>query len=112
MGNAEDISTPPLSCRPHDEFKRDAIEQEVAVKFKNWACKCLCENVGNLLVCRNFKQAQNFEDVQFADEMLLQFEVFISSADLRTGYHGSARCIVFVQQSWRQFYFWQQKSNE
>ena len=71
QGNAEGISTPPLSCKPHDECKRYSVEQGVAMGFENWACKCLGKNIGNLFACRNFKHAQNFLLVKFADEMLL-----------------------------------------
>ena len=78
MGDAEYISTPPLSCKPIDELGSNAVEQEVAKELENWASKCLSKNVCNLLFRRNFEQAQHLSFVQFANKMLLEFEVFVS----------------------------------
>ena len=109
MGDAEYISTPPLSCKPNDELGSNAVEQKIAKELENWAIKCFGKNVCNLLSRRNFEQAQHLLFVQFADEMLFEFEVFVSSTYLRTSHHGAARCIVFIQNCWRKFIFGKQE---
>ena len=47
------------------------------------ACKCLGEDVSNLLLGADWLQGEYLGIVEFADEMLLELKVLIPSTDLR-----------------------------
>ena len=87
FGEAEYISTRPLSCNSSDEIQGDTIQEGAPTSLKYWESKCLCKDVRNLPLSWYGHHVNHLSLIQFTDEVLFQLEMFVVSTNLSTRCH-------------------------
>ena len=71
FGEAEYISTPPLSCSSSDEIQGDIIQERAPMTLKYWVSKkCLCKDVRNLPLIWYRQYVNHLSLIQLTNEVL------------------------------------------